>query len=253
MTHSIKAIIVDDEQKARNLLKGMIAAFTPGLAIVSECEDVPSAIKAIHKHQPELVFLDIEMPGYSGLELHDFFSKEEITFDIIFTTAYSEYAIQAFKLSAVDYLLKPIDAIELEAAVVRYQTKNKKQKANYQALKENLQRKNTNKLAVPSGQSIHLLDNENIIYFKADNSYTEIKLSTNDKLVVSRTLKNFEEGLQDEKIFFRCHKSYLVNLAYVKEYVKSDGGYLKLSNGETVPLSNDKIDEFYELVKLIKR
>jgi two-component system, LytTR family, response regulator len=252
MSTLIRALLVDDEPRARILLRGMLKEYAPQVEVVGESEDVPTAVKAIHKLKPDLVFLDIEMPGHSGLELHDFFNATDIDFDIIFTTAYSEYALRAFKLSAVDYLLKPIDATELEAAVNRYQI-TRKRKIPTALLSQNLKHNHAGKIAVPVGTSIKLLDTSTILFLKADSSYTELKLEDKSTVIVSRTLKNFEDALVDNAAFFRCHKSYLVNTAFVKEYVKSDGGYLLLSNNETVPLSPEKAEDFLALLKVIKR
>lgn len=249
----IKAIVVDDELRARTLLQGMLHEYLPQVEVLALCEDVPSAVKTIRKLKPNLIFLDIEMPGNSGLELFDFFNEGEIDFEIIFTTAYSDYAIQAFKLSAVDYLLKPIDVAELENAVARYQTKTNRQKSELAILSQNLKRKNTGKIAVPTSAGVKLIDETTIVYLKADSSYTEIKLNDKSQIIVSRTLKNFEETLATDSTFFRCHKSYVVNMRFVKEYIKSDGGYLVLDTNETLPLSPEKADEFLERVMVVKR
>ncbi len=189
------------------------------------------------------------MPGHSGLELLDFFDEKEIDFGIIFTTAYNEYAVKAFKLSAVDYLLKPIAPEDLEQAIERFE----KRFTSNAPLALSTEEKAPNRIAIPVGQSIKFLDTDQIVFLKAENTYTEIHLSDHSKLVVSRSLKNFEETLQDHKQFFRCHKSYIVNQDYLLDYVKSDGGYLVLKPHTEIPISPDKVDAFLSLATIVRR
>ncbi len=243
-----KCIIIDDEPNARKLLQAVVQQYCPQLEIVALCEDLPTGLKAIKKLTPTLIFLDIEMPGHSGLELLDFFNDDEINFSIIFTTAYNEYALQAFKFSAIDYLLKPIQHTQLITAVDRFLKKQEQQEVQQlKSLKENL---NTNvnwadkRIAVPSGQSIHFFKPAEIILIKGEAAYSEIHLSNGSKLLASRNLRHFEEMLQDIPVFFRCHKSYIVNRTAIVQYVKSDGGYLTLTNGMQASLSTDKVAEF---------
>ncbi|MGL4364385.1 MAG: LytR/AlgR family response regulator transcription factor [Bacteroidales bacterium] len=245
-----KAIIIDDEIHARTLLKGMLKAYCPEIELVADCPDLATGVKAIVKNKPEIVFLDIEMPGHSGLELLDFFEEENINFSIIFTTAYDQYALKAIKMEAVDYLLKPIEPDELEKAVVRFK-KNKKEEHHF---KENLLKSmETQRLAIPTSNGMRMIDAENILYLKADNTYTEIMMTGNQKHLVSRTLKNFEDALRDFPNFFRCSKSYIVNLDAVEEYSKSEGGYLLLKNKSQLPISSDKVDAFWEQHKIVRR
>lgn len=247
-----KAVIIDDESRARVLLQGMLETAVPEVEIVALCEDLPAGIKAIRKFQPDLVYLDIEMPGNSGLELLDFFNEEEIRFSIIFTTAYSHYAIKAFKLSAIDYLLKPIEQDELVASFERFKRTNERDKNNYSLLKENLKIRDSQKLAVPSGNSYRFIELDDIHYLKADGSYTQLVFTDETRLIASRTLKNFEEILDDSTSFFRCHKSFLVNSKYITGYNKSDG-HLLLKNNITIPISPDKISELMTQMKIVKR
>jgi two-component system LytT family response regulator len=135
-----KAIIIDDEEMARTLLQGMVAEYCNNVETVDLCKDLPTGVKAIRKHKPDIVFLDIEMPGHSGLELLDFFDENEINFSIIFVTAYNRYAIQAFKLSAVDYLLKPIEVDDLKNAMILFERNKNRNKATYSVLKENFKK-----------------------------------------------------------------------------------------------------------------
>jgi len=241
-------IIIDDEPKARTLLESVIKQYCPELEIAALCEDLPDGVKAIRKHKPSLVFLDIEMPAHSGLELLDFFNEEEVDFSVIFTTAYNEYAIQAFRFSAIDYLLKPIQHMQLAEAVERFIKKQSQQKTiQLKALKENLNnttRWEDKRIAVPSGQTIQFFKPSEIIMIKGEAAYSEIHLSNGQKMLASRNLRHFEEMLQSIPVFFRSHKSYIINRQAVQQYVKSDGGYLTLINGLQASISAEKVSEF---------
>lgn len=245
-----KCIIIDDESKARLLLKSVITDYCPQLEVVALCEDLPAGIKAIKKYKPALIFLDIEMPGHSGLELLDFFNEDEVDFNVIFTTAYNEYALQAFRFSAIDYLLKPIQHTQLVEAVERFlKRQHVKKGEQFKTLKENLidtSNWESKRIAVPSGQTIHFFKPSEIIMIKGEAAYSEIHLSNGQKMLASRNLRHFEEMLTPLPIFFRSHKSYIINRQAVKEYVKSDGGYLSLTNGLQAGISADKVSEFLD-------
>lgn len=232
-----KAIVIDDEEMARALLSGMLQEYCPNVKVAELCADLPSGVKAIRKHKPDVVFLDIEMPGHSGLELLDFFDESEVDFSIIFVTAYNRYAIQAFKLSAVDYLLKPIEVDDLVNAVSLFE-KNKNKKS-LQILKENMGFK-SNKIALHNVSSVVFVELQNILFFQADGSYTKVYLKEDKVILTSKSLKHYENILSDNAEFYRCHKSYIVNLNHITEYVKSEGGYLKLGSHQ-VGVSPDKI------------
>jgi len=188
------------------------------------------------------------MPGHSGLELLNFFTEDEINFNVIFTTAYNEYAVQAFRFSAIDYLLKPIQHGQLKEAVQRYNKRRDKQNAvQLKNLKETLSNTGSwddKRIAVPSGQTIHFFKPSEIIMIKGEAAYSEIHLANGNKMLASRNLRHFEEMLAPIPVFFRSHKSYIINRRAVVQYVKSDGGYLKLTNGMDAGLSPDKVNDF---------
>jgi len=246
----MKAIIIDDEKRARVSLSLLLAEYCPEVTLVAECENLPEGVKAIRKHQPDLVLLDIEMPGHSGLELVDFFDENEIHFSIIFTTAYNEYAVQAFKLSALDYLLKPIVPDELINAIARLE---RQKSIQFKALSENMQQENFEKIAVPSGNSLQLLKISDILYIKGEGAYSEVTMSDKTKHLVSRNLKNFEEILLKDKRFLRTHKSYIVNFDAVVAYNKSDGGWLAMKNGTSIPVSSEKSNLILDRIQIVKR
>ncbi len=248
----MKAIIVDDETRARLSLKLLLEEFCPEIEIVAECKNLSEGVKAIHKQKPELVFLDIEMPGHSGLELLEFFNENEINFSIIFTTAYNDYAIQAFKLSAVDYLLKPINPQELEEAIGLFK-KRKNQFENLRALKTNLEQTDYSKIAIPVSGKILFVNTDEILYLKGEGSYTNLYKTDKTTLLVSRNLKSFEELLEHSKNITRIHKSYMVNLQQIAAASKSDGGFVELSDGSQIPISPDKLNEILERVSFLKR
>jgi two-component system, LytTR family, response regulator len=239
-------IIIDDEKMARTLLESMVAEYCPDMTVVALCPDLPTGVKAIRKLKPDLIFLDIEMPGHSGLDLLGFFNDEEIDFSIIFTTAYSEYAIQAFKLSAIDYLLKPILPEDFEAAIALF--KKQSFKGNYAELKENLKADSPKKLAIPTPTAIKFVELEQVMFIKADGAYSHIFLADHTEILSSKSLKTYEDTLQSNAMFFRCHKSYIVNLKFISDYVKSDGGYLIIQNKYEVGLSHDKVASLISLI-----
>lgn len=252
MKKPIKAIIVDDEPMARQLLNGLISDNTPEVQIVDMCEDVPSAVKSIHKWNPDLVFLDIEMPGHSGLELLNFFNSDEIQFHIIFTTAYHQYAIQAFKLSAVDYLLKPVEAHELRESIDRYLGLEERIARKYDILVNNFQNNTKKKLAVSTTSIIRYIDVDQIHYIQADGAYSRVVYGKNENIYSSKSLKYYDEIFSKHEYFMRTHKSYLVNLNHVHEYVRADGGSIKMKNGDTVGISTEKYSDFIRAMSEIK-
>lgn len=244
----ITSIIIDDEAKARVLLQAIIDQYCPSVQVMELCTDLPSGIKAIKKHKPQLVFLDIEMPGHSGLELLDFFAPEEVNFAIIFTTAYNEYALQAFKFSAIDYLLKPIQHTQLIETIERFsQKKEMLHLQQIQALQQNLLPYNNiddKRIVVPIGQTYKLLNPKDITMIKGEGAYSEIHLEDGSKIIASKNLKHFEDALSQISFFFRSHKSYLVNVNSALEYVKSDGGYLTMKGGHIAGISSEKVEGF---------
>lgn len=233
-----KAIIIDDEEMARTLLEGMLKSYCTNVDVVASCDDLPTGVKAIRKLKPDIVFLDIEMPGHSGLEILEFFDTAEVDFSIIFVTAYNNYAIQAFKLSAVDYLLKPIEAEELVNAIELHEKYQYKQ--NMAALKHNLHSNKSKKIGLSGVSSVVFVDLDEILFFQAEGAYTKVFLKDGKFILASKSLKHFEQALADSLEFYRCHKSYIVNINYITEYVKSDGGYLKIYKHE-IGLSPDKV------------
>jgi two-component system, LytTR family, response regulator len=245
----IKVIIIDDELMARQLLNGMIAENCENLEVLDLCPNLSEGVKSIRKNKPDLVFLDIEMPIHSGLELLDFFNEDEINFSIIFTTAHNHYAVKAFKLSAIDYLLKPLDPEAIIEAVERY-IRTRSQKLDYAVLKSNLNQSSSKKLAVHTINSIRFLELDEIAFLKADGAYTQIILNNEERITSSRNLKNFETVLFDCSHFIRCHKSYIVNVNSISEYIKSDGGSLLINGKHEIGVSPDKTANLLKILSI---
>ena len=247
----MKAIIIEDEKRAQIYLQGVLEQVAPEINVLAVCDDLPSGVIAIRKHKPDLVFLDIEMPKYNGLEIVNFFGENEIEFSIIFTTAYNQYAIQAFKTSALDYLLKPIDPEELKETIERYKQKQLTTFHKLQVAKLHLS--HTEKIAIPDGNNLIMIEVNEILYLKADSNYTDIHLTNGKKYTTSRILKNFEETLSSYSQFFRCHKSYIVNILHTLKFSKANGGTVILKNDVEIPISIEKIDTFLKAFKKIPR
>jgi two-component system LytT family response regulator len=247
-----KAIIIDDERNARILLEGMIKDNFNKIEVVDSCQNLADGVKSIVKNKPELVFLDIEMPQHSGLEILDFFEEKDINFSIIFTTAYHEYAINAFKLSAIDYLLKPINPNALDMAIERFE--KKQIKSNLNLLKANLNPENVHhqKLAIHTTSSIRYIETNDIMYIKGDGSYAHFFLKDGSQIMVSKTLKHYEDALNQFTNFFRCHRSYLVNIHYITEFIKTDGGYVVINNEHQLSVSQEKTNELIKVLRAIQ-
>jgi two-component system LytT family response regulator len=237
----IKAILIDDEVHCLDTLSILISDYCPDVQLMERCMSAKQGLTAIEKYNPELVFLDIEMPVMNGFEFLEQF--KEIHFAIVFTTSYDQYAIKAIRFSALDYLLKPIDPKELIAAVHKVQTqKNLPSPEQFQMLMSQVKHKeaNFNKIAIPTSEGFELIPADQLVRCEADDNYTHLFLKNKNKIVACRTLKEVEEQLQDFSSFLRVHNSYLVNLNEVTKYVRGEGGYLVMSDGSTVNVSRSR-------------
>jgi len=249
----MKAILIDDERKARSVLKILLEENCPQITQIFEAEDLISGVNLIKKEHPQLVFLDIEMPEHSGLEIIDFLDKEAYNFEIIFVTAYSEYAIQAFQLSAIDYLLKPIRPAQVKETVEKalHQIGKAQLNSKLEELKKNFTNKGFKKIALPFVDGIKFVNFEEIIVLEADGMYTKITVNNSSEILVSKPLKHFVELLGSQPMFYKPHRSYLINLNYIKKYIKKEGGYIVMDNNKTVSISKDKKEEFLMIVQSI--
>ena len=249
----ITAVIVDDEELGRSVLKNMIKKYFPALSVVGEAASVREAKKVISATVPALVFLDIEMPGGSGFDLLE--QIENPPFSVIFTSAYNQYAVKAFKYSAVDYLMKPINIDELSASIKKLtipDNKNNMQLAlqHFMESFNNSGVSKSNKVALPTLDGLVFIDINDIIRCEADGKYTYCFVTGGKKLHSTRSLLDFEEQLSQHG-FCRIHHAHLVNLNQIKNYVKGAGGYVVMSNGDTVVVSKRKKEEFIKKSKKI--
>lgn len=246
----ITAIIIDDEPQARIVLKALIKEYINDIQIVGEAASAKAGKKLIEEKQPALVFLDIEMPQLDGFGLLRQF--ETIDFDIIFTTAYSNYAINAIKFSALDYLLKPIDPEELKAAIERYKQKTINQAPKAESIYflpsdfTNLQNQH-GKIALPIAKGFKITQISDIFYCEASRNYTNFYLKDNKQVIVGRNLKYFDQKLMSFG-FFRIHESYLINLTHLEEYIKGRGGQVRLSSGVELDVSRNRKSDLLKLL-----
>lgn len=248
----MRTLIIDDEPDAINALKIIIEEFLPQLEIIGTYSDPLIARDELSKKKPDLVFLDINMPGLNGFELLE--SLPQRNFKTIFITAYDEYAIKAFKYSAVDYILKPIDIDELQQAVERaLQTQindDGQNELKYRKLFESINNSPAEKLVISTYEGIYYIDPQDIIFIQADSAYSKIILKEAAPLLVAKGLKELEELLPATN-FFRNHHSFLINLNFVRKYTRADGGNIEMNNGDQIPLARRKKNDFYELMKQV--
>lgn len=233
----IKAIIVDDEPNARKALRGMLNEHFEEVLVLADCGNVPEAVKMINRLKPDLIFLDIDMPGYSGFELLDFFDEQQIWFNIIFVTAYSEYSLKAFESSAVDYILKPVRLEHMKRALRKINF-NVPSSIQYKVLRENFNLQNERKVVLQTSETIYVVNQDDIIFIQAEGSYTKIVTVSHGVLTITKKLAEFEY-LETDAPFFRAHRSYLVNLNHIKRIDKRDF-LLVMSNEAQVQLAQDK-------------
>jgi two-component system LytT family response regulator len=241
----IRSVIIDDELKSRESLKILLTDFCENVEVAATCQNIAEGIEAIQQFKPDAVFLDIQMQRETGFDL---LSKvKPVDFEVIFTTAHSEYAIKAFKFSAIDYLLKPIDIEELKKALFKVERKmNGNISDRLEQLIHNLKPSSSNqnfKLALPTSDGLIFVRIDDIIYCEASSNYTIIYTNDGKKHVISRTLKEYEDLLAEHN-FFRIHNSHLINLGSIKKYVRGDGGYVIMNNDVSLDVSKRKKEAF---------
>lgn len=237
---TIRAIIIDDERHSCDALQMLLDKCCKHVQVLAICHSASEAIERIGQLKPELVFLDIEMPNMNGFQMLQ--QIPNIDFEIIFTTSYDQYAITAFKFSALDYLLKPVDREELQRAVEKVSRKLKPvipQQLEILLQKINQPAVQVQRIALPTMQGLEFVHVDSIIRCSSSNNYTEFFLNNKTRLLVSRTLKDVEDMLADHA-FVRVHNSHLVNVNAITRYVKGEGGYLIMSDGSSVDVSRSR-------------
>jgi two-component system, LytTR family, response regulator len=235
----LKAILIDDEPYCCETIATLLED-NPEVEIAAVCHNGADGIRAIQKHKPDLIFLDVEMPKMNGFEMLE--QLPAVNFEIIFTTSYDQYALKAIRFSAIDYLLKPVDSEELQKAVQKVIKRKQNPIAEQlEILMHKIHQPSTpiNKIALPSMEGLQLVPVESIIHCESDSNYTILHLKNKKRLVVSRTLKEIEE-LLEEHSFIRVHRCYLANLNEVEKYVKGEGGYLVMSDGNSIDVARNK-------------
>ncbi len=245
----IKVLIVDDEPKSCEILKLRLAKYSTKLSVIGVANEISTATKLINELSPDVIFLDIQMPGGSGFDLLKQFPEQD--FLVVFVTAYNEYAIQALKLNALDYLLKPIDPDELNLTVdkIIHKLSSKEIREEninlLQVVKSQIDfsEGKVHKMIIPFINGFEVINIDDIVYFEADRNYTKIVFNNKSEKIISRTLKEFENLLSGLN-FFRIHHSYLINLNHVIKYYKGKGGYVIMSNGQPLNVSRVKKEEF---------
>lgn len=245
----VRALIIDDEKHCCDSLQWQLKKYCPEIEIIAVSNNAEKGLQQIHHHQPQLIFLDVEMPGMSGFEMLE--SLTQINFDIIFTTAFDQYAIRAIKFGALDYLIKPIDKDELIEAINKFLNSTQRDSLKQlSALLTHIRKSNDlsfQKIALPTLHGYELVPLNNIIFCESSSNYTDIHLNNGQHMLISRTLKDIED-LLDMQPFFRVHNSYVVNLQYAVRYIKGEGGHLVLNNDVSIPVSRNKKEELLKLI-----
>ncbi|HEX5552114.1 MAG TPA: LytTR family DNA-binding domain-containing protein [Chitinophagaceae bacterium] len=241
----LTAIIIDDEASSRNALRNKLAKYCTDVVVIAECENGEEGIRNIGKSRPDIVFLDVEMPRMNGFNMLQQLSEKD--FEVIFITAYDQYAIKAIRYSALDYIVKPIEIEDLRNAVQRAVEKRSKAipNARIELLLDNMvqERNKCKRIAVPATGGLQFIKINDIIYLEASVNYTIFHLSNNIKYLVSKTLKEYEDMLPLD-IFIRIHNSHIINKNYVERYIRGEGGQVVLSNGSVLDISKRKKNEF---------
>lgn len=251
-TEKIKAVVIDDEERARRVMKNLLHKYCPKVKVVAESADVPEGVLQINRHKPDVVFCDIEMPQYSGLELISFF--KDVDFEIIFATGYSEFAVQAFEVSAIDYLLKPIQIEKLEIAVAKLEHKLHRAATMHdrlEVLKENIKNEEIHKIALPILDGLVFVDVQHISLIEAQGSYTHVWMQDGTNILVSKKIRFFEELLEKRVQFFRVHRSNIININAIKKYSKSEN-FIFLDNNKSVRIARNKKNDFESYIANIR-
>jgi len=251
----LRAVLIDDEYNNIDNLSALLKRHCPDITICGIASDAEEGKKVIQEQRPDLVFLDIQMPGKNGFDLlHSLINYD---FEIIFITAFDQYGIQAIKFSAIDYLLKPVNIEELKSAVQKAIEKSRLKKQNLQL--ENLIRllqhrneKDEHRIALPTAKETRFVNPHDIIRCESTNNYTSFYFPSSEKLIVSKPIYEYEELLSDYG-FIRCHQSHLVNKKYIKSWIKEDGGYLLMEDKSQVPVSRQKKELIRKEIETIKK
>jgi two-component system LytT family response regulator len=244
----IRCVLIDDENNSLEMMEWLIKTYCPQVSIEAMCNTSEKGIEAINKFKPDVVFLDIEMPHMNGFDMLEQFDK--LFFDVVFCTAYDQFAIRAFKYSALNYLLKPVDPADLQETIRRLEEKKSSpSKEQMDLLLQNIRetiKPAVQRIALTTGDGMIFVPVDDIVYCEAESNYTSVALKDGKKILVSKVLKDIDETLSGSG-FYRIHNSFLINLNHIKKYVRGDGGYVIMNNDVTVSISRSRRQEFMEL------
>lgn len=244
----IRAILIDDESNSLEMMEWLLKTYCPQVQVEAMCNSAAKGIDAINKFRPDVIFLDIEMPHMNGFDMLEEFDK--LSFDVVFCTAYDQFAIRAFKYSALNYLLKPVDPEDLKETIRRIEEKKMApSREQLELLLENIRKPSkptAQRIALTTGDGMIFVPTKDILYCNAESNYTNVVLTGGRKILVSKVLKEIDEALAGPD-FFRIHNSYLVNLNHITKFVRGDGGYVVMQDGASVSISRSKRQEFMEL------
>ncbi len=253
----MKVAIIDDEIHCIESLALDLSSIDSDIKVVYKCNQPMEALEKLSKLDIDILFLDVEMPGINGFELLE--QLQSFSFDIVFTTAYSQYAVQAFKLKAFNYLLKPVDVLELKEVLQQWKIRkeNMEHAASEEVVRQLLDQMKKegmlkSKIAVPIADGYEFLETSQILFCQSENNYTNIYLVNGTKLLISKTLKEVEKTLE-KYLFIRIHQSYLINPNYMKKYHRKDGGYVMMDNNHRIPVSHHKKELLTGLFEAVSR
>jgi len=251
----IKAILIDDDHHLRTGLKALLERYTDDIAIIGEAESVKTGIEAVERLKPQVIFLDIHLSDGTGFDMLEKLSAQgKIKAHIVFITAHEQYAVKAFKFSALDFILKPVDFEELQNTIAKIKgvVNQNSSFEHIDLLLENIRKKvdNFKRIALSTSDGIHLFDVADIIRCEAKVNYTQFYIKNHKPVLISRTLKEYEEILSEHG-FERVHQSHLINVSYLKSYIRSDGGYVIMSDNTTIPIAQSKKEKLQELIRTL--
>lgn len=252
----ITAVIIDDDINLRNGMKGLLTLYAPEIEIIGEADNVKNGVSEIISKKPQVVFLDIQLTDGTGFDILENITKMQgkVNTNIVFITAHEKYAIKAFRFSALDFLLKPVDPDELQQVIAKIKSsiENKFSFSNIDLLLENISKKveKFKRIALSTNDGIHLFEIGDIIRCESHDNYTEFHIRNQKPILISKTLKEYDE-LLSEYGFERIHQSHLINIAYLKAYIKSDGGYVLMQDGAHLPISQRKKERLKELLNTL--
>lgn len=251
----ITAILIDDDTNLRQGMKTLLSRYSPAIHIIGEADSLETGIALLLEEQPQVVFLDIHLGDGTGFDLLEEINKRgKLNFQIVFITAHEQYAIKAFRFSALDFLLKPVDPEELEKVIEKIKNVLGKSEsvAHIDLLLENIRKKvdNFKRIALSTADGIHLFEISDIIRCESEDNYTKFYIKNSKPILISKTLKEYEDLLMEHG-FERIHQSHLINLAYLKSYIKKDGGYVVMADNSNLPISQRKKDRLQEILKTL--